>query len=171
MDTFGLTSYSETAKNLLAKLRAKELTLTDFLKECAYWALKDGFDEIRPLSLPASPTTQAFSEYDNLPPERQNKVDPDFFRKNYEIIEYYQQVRFVQNRNKACLEWLKEISAYIPQEDVITLKKISDKILELEGWLNDNPVIVERIKTTFQARAVTPKRNIYRAGEVVEDTF
>lgn len=169
MDTFGELLFSQTAVTLLRRLRADELTYADFLKECAYWAIKDGFDEIRPLPLPTPPNTEAYREYEALPPERRRKVDQKFFYEHLEINAYYSQVLFVKQRNKANLGWLIEIGAYIPQEDTINLARIDEKILELRAWLNENPIIVEKAKEIF--RVIEPPKRYGTAGDVIKGYY
>lgn len=169
-DTFGNITFSETSKNLLTQLRAKDITLEQFLRECAYWALKDGFDELRPYSFPTAPTTQAFTEYETLPPERKTKVDSDFFRKNYEIIEYYQQVLFIRHRNNGNLEWLEKILNHLPEEDFVMRKRIENRIMEFRAFADNNPLMAEKIKSIFKAKEINPqKKSYYSAGEIIND--
>jgi len=149
---FGNVLLSKTAVELLNKLRSKAITLEEFLRKCAYWAIRSGFDELMPLSLPTAPTTQAFVEYESLPPERKLKLDIDFFYKNPEINEYYRQVNMIAQRNKKILEWLKEIRDYLPKIEKIYLRKIDERIIEFQGWFDDNPVIVEKIKNIFEVK-------------------
>ena len=149
---FGEIHFSEISKNLLSRLRTRELAIGEFLRECAYWAIREGFDELMPLFLPTSPTTQAFMEYEAILPERRRRIDYDFFLKNPEINEYYQQVKFVCNRNQAIVEWLKEIRDYLLPDDFILLKKIDDRLLEFTAFFDDNSILVEKIKFIFQAK-------------------
>ena len=168
MDTFGQTYFSGTAKSLVDKLKAKDITLADFLRECAYWALKDGFDEIRPLPLPTPPNTQAFNEFEALTPDRQQKVEQKYFYNNLEILKHYQQALFIKHHNRYNLQWLKELRDYIPQDDTPSLAKIEQKILEFKAWLNDNPVIVQKLKETFKAfEPPKVKRGFTTAGDVI----
>jgi len=46
---------SERSKTLLKQLKEKEITLEEFLKECAYWAVAEGFDELKPKMFPTRP--------------------------------------------------------------------------------------------------------------------
>lgn len=130
MDVFGSVAFSGVAVSLNNRLDTKQITLQDFLRECAFWALKDGFDELRIYPFPTPPRTEAFNEYERLSPDRKKKVDPDVFRKNLEILAYYTQVKFVENRNKDTLKWLKDILSYLPEDDFVSRKKVEDRILE-----------------------------------------
>lgn len=159
-------NFSGLSKNLLNRLQTKELTLPEFLRECAYWALKDGFDELAPLDFPTLPATPAFNEYNNLPPDRRAKLDAEFFHKNPEIISWGQQVCFVRNRNNANIHWLEEIKNYLPADDFLMLQKVDGRILEFKTFVDENPLMIEKIKNVFQAKVVNPKpRNYYTAGE------
>ena len=149
MDAFGNVAFSGTAKTLLARLSCGDLTEPQFLQECAYWAVKDGFDELRVKSYPTMPNTQAFREYENLPPQSRLKVDGRFFLQNPEIINYYTQRNFVRHMNKATYDWLKEIRRNLPDTDIITKEKIDARLREFTLWLNDENETVEKVKAIF----------------------
>jgi len=167
---YGNTALSETSKNLLHRLRAKELTLQKFLRECAYWALRDGFDELSPLPLPTAPETEAFAEYENLSPFDKMKLDNQFFQRNPEINLYYGQVSFIKWRNKSILDWLEEIKNYLPLEDEIYIRRIDERRLDFKAFFDDNPIIVEKIRFTFRAKEIKPqKKSYYSAGEIIND--
>jgi hypothetical protein len=127
--TFSEVKLSSTAKVMLARLQGGDLTEAQFLTECAYWSLKDGFDNIRPLSYPSRPNTQAFSEYEALSLMRRIKVDADFFYRNPEINEYYRQCKWVDNQNKAHIEWLDKLLIYLPADDVVSLEKVKNRLV------------------------------------------
>lgn len=168
MSVFGDTAYSTTSKNLINRLKTKEITLKEFLQECAYWALKDGFDDLRPMSFPTPPNSPAFNEYDALLPERRAKIDLDFFKKNYEINAYYAQVLFVRNHNKANMDWLNHVKFYLSEEDLIMRQRVDNRLLEFNAFIDDNPLMVEKIKATFKAKETAPKKkNYYSVGEVI----
>lgn len=166
MDTFGNTVFSGTSNKLVDRLIAKEITHDEFMRECAYWALKDGFDDLRPYPLPSAPTTEAFREYDGLPPERQLKVAGEFFLKNPEINEYFNRANSIKWKNKYILDWLKEIRAYIPAEDELSRRKIDNRIIDFIAFFDDNPLIVEKIKNTFQAKEIKQSKP-YSLSEVI----
>jgi len=152
--TFNEVRFSGKAKDLLAQLRSKQITLGDFLNECAYWALKDGWDELIPRPYPTPPHTQAFLEYQALPPVRRQKVAPEFFTKNFEINAYYEQKLRIDNVNRAALFWLKELKEYIPQEDYLSYQKIEARILEFSIWQEQGNAEVDRIKHIFDGQDV-----------------
>lgn len=143
---------SQTSLTLLTRLRSKELTIEQFLRECAYWAIKEGFDEIQPLHYPTPPNTQAFYDYQALPPFRKVKVEQTFFDKYPEILEYYRQCFWVKHRNKTHLDWLKEIQTYILEDDTLTLQKIDDRIFEFDAWFDGLTEEAEKIKKIFEGK-------------------
>jgi hypothetical protein len=167
IDTFGNTKISNLSLALNRRLRAKEISLSEFLRECAYWALREGFDELTPLSFPSEPKSEAFIEYNNLLPEKQAKVDLEFFRKNEEILSYFQQIAFIRQKNKAIMGWLKEIKGYLPPDDEVMFRRIDDRLFEFQAFFDDNPLMIEKIKNTFEAREITPKKSYYKIGEVI----
>lgn len=130
---FGDVRFPDTSKGLLKRLWSKELTQEAFLRECAYWALKDGFEELRPHPAPNKPYTQAFNEFEGLPPERKAKVDPEFFRKNEEILKYYQDYYSAKWTNQHTLDWLKEIRSYLPPEDNVSIARVDERIKEFNA--------------------------------------
>ena len=172
MDAFGRTDLSGTSKKLLLRLRTKELTLQEFLRECAYWVLKDGFDELMPYSLPTAPDTEAFREYENLPFDRKSKLDSQFFFRNPEILDYYGQVKSVKWRNKYYLDWLQEIKRYLPIDDELSIRRIDGRVLDFQAFFDENPIIVQKVKSTFQAKQVTHHRTtVDRIGESVAGSY
>jgi hypothetical protein len=170
MDDYKNKKLSFASKNIYNHLQAKQLTFADFMRECAFWAIKDGFDELRPYPLPSKPNTQAFMDFELLSPERKAKVDPGFFRINYEIMDYYRQAFYICQRNQANLDWLKEIKSYLSPEDTIMISKVDNRILEFNAFFDDNPVAVQKIKNTFQAKEVKPRKKPYQTfGEVINE--
>jgi len=148
---FGNIHLSGTSKALLNKLQTKQITLDEFLRDCAFWAIKDGFDELEVLQEPTPPNTQAFREYDNLPLDRKQKVDTSFFVKNEEINKYYQQVNWVRQRNSGRLVWLKEIIKYLPQDDIILRQKVESRIFEFQAVQDKLSAEADKIKEVFNA--------------------
>ena len=143
-----------TAKNLLHRLRdTKELTLPQFLQECAYWALKDGFDELRPRQFPQMPDKAI--ELENMPLPARLKLD---YYKLYaefpQIKEYYEQRIFIINYNKGVFEWLKEIKLYIPQDDELSHRKINERIFEFKAFGDELSLTAEKVKEIFEAQEV-----------------
>ena len=149
--TYGDVNFSGTAKSLLNRLNARDLTMEAFLRECAFWAIKDGFDEIRVRPYPSKPQTEAFRDFYMLPPGRRAKVEPTVFLRNPEILAWFDQCRRVRNMNIACFNWLKELREYIPAEDLTCLDKVSAKIQEFQGFADQEKEMIENAKRVFGA--------------------
>ena len=129
--TFGNIKLSGASKRLLTRLACGDLNIPSFLTECAFWSIKDGFDELVPHPLPTAPVTSpAYREYASLEPDQKRRLDAQFFLKNPEIIEYFAQRNSVIMRNKATLGWLKEMKGYLPEDDLVLQGKIDDKIMK-----------------------------------------
>ena len=170
METFGRTDLSSTSTQVLNRLRAKEITLPGFLTECAFWAVRDGFEELAPHPLPTVPTTEAFNEYINLPFAQRERLDGTFFLNHPEVNGYYQQVNSVKWRNKFILDWLKDLKGYLPVDDEIYLRKIDNRILEFDAFFDENPIIVQKIKSVFQAKEYRRKSPM-SIGEAIAETY
>lgn len=132
--------YPGKAKQLLADLQNKKISLPDFLKECAYWALEENFESLIPLTLPNMPAK--VQEYEGYDFATIRKLDRKFYDYFPEISEYYHKLCWVINKNKATLEWLQEIKRYIPSDDVSIQTKIDRHI---QGFF----AMVKAIKTTI----------------------
>ena len=143
--------YSETALTLLTQLESNQITFADFMRECAYWAIKDGFDELKPLPLPTKP--EEVFDYERMPKETRERLNEKYFQDHWEINSYYQQVKFVQVRNKVNFEWLNTIFSYLPEEDFINRKKVDDRLKEFIARA-DLPEEVKRMAAIFGARVL-----------------
>jgi len=141
---------SSTSVILLNSLQTKQITLEEFSRDCAYWALQEGFDDLRPRPLPSRPNTPAFNEYEMLPPLKKLKVDFQFFTRNTEINEYYAQANMIRAKNKAVYLWLKEIRGYLPQEDDPLRAKIDTRLQEFDNWLNAENDLVDKAREVFE---------------------
>ena len=149
MDTYGNTNFSGTAKVLLQKVRGGDLTMDEFLRECAFWALKDGFDNLRVYPFPYKPQSEAFKDYHTLTHMRRTKVDPVTFLRNPEILDYFDQVRRVRNMNRNSFEWLKQLREYIPTDDMANLEKISARIQEFQDCIDQENEMIENVRRNF----------------------
>ena len=119
---------SAKSKALLKQLHDKELTLNDFLMECAYWALRDGFNDLRPRPLPTRPDKVV--EIERMGRDEMAKID--FIKLNEkfpEVKKYYADRSMVINENGARLGWLKEMLEYIPEQDLTAREQIEQRIL------------------------------------------
>jgi hypothetical protein len=134
---------SERSKVLQAQLEGKEITLKEFFKECAYWALMEGFEELKPKTLPSRPPRVVEIERYTLK-ERQEADWFKLFIENPEIKGYYDQLHYVINWNKGVKEWLEELLTYIPEGDIPSRKKLTERLKE---FTDDSEL--EKVKEIF----------------------
>jgi len=125
----------KTGKDLLRRLDSKGLTFSEFMRECAYWALKDGFDELRPKPYPTKP--QQVVEYEALDKYAREKYDWQKLRENrpqdYEVMQkYFEQRLAVKNENKAILERLETIKTNLLPDDVLNQARVQQRIYDFE---------------------------------------
>jgi hypothetical protein len=142
------TERSNISKTLLKQLASKQITMDQFLMECAYWAVKDGFDDLNPIPPPDKP--QEFLEFENLSPKDRSKLKPEYYEDHPEVKEYLARHRAIKSRNEASLHWLRELLKYIPVQDESTREKIKARI-EL---FTDYPDELQDVQKTFDAKIV-----------------
>lgn len=113
------------SQQLLNQLESKRLNLSEFLTECAYWYVKEGFDELKPRILPTKPpkAIEMDLKYKN------EKADWGQIYEDYpEVKGYHGLYRQVVDWNKSTKEWLTEMLSYIPEGDYPTRIKIKDRL-------------------------------------------
>jgi NDP-sugar pyrophosphorylase family protein len=146
----------ETAQNLLNRLNCIEqphLTLEEFLREVAYWVVRDGFDELKPKYYPHKP--QRVIEFENEP--LQERINTDYTKlcaKFPQVKVYYDTKCWVDRWNNKTLQWLEELLSYIPEDDILTRKKIENRILEFRAVIESGDVEIEKMKQIFEAREI-----------------
>ena len=117
---------SSRKNKLYAQLQSKEITIEQFMLQCAYWALEN-IEEYSPLQEPMMP--QKMMQYNNMSDEGKRKLGVDFWR-DEEVYTYTTGLLQVQNTNRANLWWLKQWLQYIPEDDIVARDKIVAKIKE-----------------------------------------
>lgn len=141
---------SATAKNLLHRLDIKELDYNDFLRECAYWAIKDGFDDLKPRQLSQPPNKVI--ELESMMLSQRLRLDySKLYAEFPQVKDYYERKLFNINYNKGILDWLKEIKNYVSEDDQIFHLKIDARILEFRAFEDELSILAEKIKETFGA--------------------
>ena len=142
-------NYSEMAKKLLNQLQSKEITLDEFLKECAYWAVKEGFDELKPKFYPVRPAK--IIEMEHWTAAEKLKIDWNQVWMLFPEVKKYQEERVhVTNWNLDTMHWLEEILLYIPVGDYPTREKINRRLIEFKALYEDTSDVKEA-KKVFQA--------------------
>ena len=147
------TAYPSTTKTLLEKLDTKKLTLEDFMQEIAYWIVKE-LDDITPRQYPHKP--EEVWQYEEL--SQQKFFDKGkHYRESSVIQEYYNTCSWVKHQNQSNLWWLREAKKRIPEEDILTHKRLEEKILEFEALEDGGEKRVLKIKKTFKVKDVGDK--------------
>jgi len=126
--------HAHTANMLLRQLKTKEITLEEFLMQCAYWGVKT-LDDIYFRSLPSKPLS--VFEYEQLSSYKRQKLTQEFFYDSPEIMEYYDEREQIIRINRTNLWKLRTYKKYIPESDAASHeklnKKIMDFIIKMEG--------------------------------------
>lgn len=139
--------------HLLTQFQSGKITFTDFMRECAYWAIKDGFDNLRPLAMPTKPNTSGMNEYESMDKKTRDKLNTKYYEDNPEINQFFDELHTVQEKNKAIFEWLNTILEYIPREDTVNWNKVDNRIKEFVAS-SDLPDDVKRMVSIFGGRAI-----------------
>ena len=141
----------ETGKRLLECLKKQEITLQEFLTECAYWSLKDGFQELTPKQYPSHKPEKVI-ELEQKTIEQRNAMNWHRLFIDYPQVEqYYKAYWFVKHINFANLSWLQEILSYIPEDDTLSRKRIENRILDFNMIEDGLDKEAEIAKQTFGA--------------------
>jgi hypothetical protein len=135
----------QICKALLSRARGGVIPMSEFLSECAFWAVKDGFADLRPLPYPTKP--QDVFEYEQMTFERRLALNHQFYLDHPAVNAYYDQYQMVKNHNASNLEWLIKVKNYLPKEDNITRDKVEARIKQFEG----GDELTDTIKQTFSA--------------------
>lgn len=141
---------STRSKQLLSQLASKELGEKEFLLECAYWSLKEGFDELKPRTIPTKPPKATELEI-----KYKDKEDVDWtkiFNDYPEVKGYYELERQVKHWNLGTMGWLEELLRIIPEGDFISRDKVTKKLNVFKELYGDSKE-VQKIKETFDAKS------------------
>ena len=119
--------HSHTANMLLRQLRTKEITLSEFLMQCAYWGIKT-LDDIYFRSLPSRPIEVV--EYEQLSYSKRDRLTREYYKDNPGVLRYYEEKDRIIRINKTNFLNLKTYKKYIPESDVKNHEKLDKKILD-----------------------------------------
>ena len=127
--------HSHTANMLLKQLKLKEITLKEFLMQCAYWGIKT-IDDIYFRSLPSRPMEVV--EYEQLSYSKRSRLTKEYYEDNPGVLKYYEDKDRVLRSNKDDLWRLRIYKKYIPESDVKNHEKLNNKItdfkVKMEGY-------------------------------------
>lgn len=126
--------HSHTANMLLRQLRTKEITLSEFLMQCAYWGVKT-LDDIYFRSLPSRPIEVV--EYEQLSYSKRDRLTWEYYKDNPGVLRYYEEKDRIIRINKTNFLNLKTYKEYIPESDVKNHEKLDKKILDFRMKMED----------------------------------
>lgn len=121
--------YAHTANQLLKQLKTGELTLPEYLTQCAYWGVKT-LDDVYFRSLPHKPLEVI--AYEQLSYSKRNRLPQEYYEDHPEVPIYYKDKDRVLRSNKDNLYWLGEWKKHIPESDVKSHEKLDQKILDFK---------------------------------------
>ncbi len=117
--------YAHIANMMLKQLRTKEITLEEYLIQCAYWGLKT-LDDIYFKSSPHKPL--AVIEYEQLSYSKRDRLTKEYYKDNPGVMRYYEERDKVKRMNKVDLIHMEEYKEHIPESDIKAHEKLDKKI-------------------------------------------
>ena len=121
--------YSHIANMLLKQLKTKEITLKEFLTQCAYWGVKT-LDDLYFRSLPTKPLEVV--KYEKLSYSKRNKLPREYYEDYPEVLKYYEDRDRITRWNNTNLLKLKIYKKYIPESDIKSHEKLDKRILDFK---------------------------------------
>uniref|UniRef100_A0A6H1ZWD6 Uncharacterized protein n=1 Tax=viral metagenome TaxID=1070528 RepID=A0A6H1ZWD6_9ZZZZ len=127
IDQAEFTKIRQVRDGLLYKIRDKKITMADFDRECAYWALAY-LNEYKFTPYPTKPTQ--IVEYQNRKRyDVKFRVEDKFWQQD-EIKPYMASFKIARGRNISNGSWLEFMKNSIPAEDTPNQEKIQELLLE-----------------------------------------
>jgi hypothetical protein len=117
--------YAHTANMLLKQLKTREITLSEFSMQCAYWGLKT-LDDVYFRSLPGRPISVV--EYEQLSYSKRSRLTQEYYEDNPEVLQYYEERDRIMRINKTNLIHIEEYKKDIPESDVRAHDRLDEKI-------------------------------------------
>lgn len=118
--------HAHISNMLLKQLRTKEITLDEFLIQCAYWGVKT-LDDLYFRSLPSR--SMVVVEYEQLSYARKSRLTQEYYEDNPEVLRYYEEKERVNRMNKTNLMNLEIYKKHIPESDTKSHEKL-DKVID-----------------------------------------
>ena len=126
--------HSHTANMLLRQLRTKEITLSEFLMQCAYWGIKT-LGDIYFRFLPSRPIEVV--EYEQLSYSKRDRLTWEYYKDNPGVLRYYEERDKVLRSNKDNLWRLRQYKEHIPESDVKAHEILDKRILDFKMKMED----------------------------------
>jgi len=117
---------STLLNTLLKKLKTKQITLSEYFTECAYWFMTDIFDTIKWKPRPTKPSDVI--SFERLNYNQKERLSDDYFYDNWRIVEYYESVYKILHINIGNLQNMIKVYQNIPEGDVLNRDKLKKKI-------------------------------------------
>jgi len=122
------------ANMLLRQLKTKEITLDEFLMQCAYWGVRT-IDDLYFKSMPSRP--MAVVEYEGLSYSKRNKLNKEYYEDYPEVSRYYEDKNRIARINKSNLWRLKTYKKLIPESDTKAHEKLDKAINDFKIKMED----------------------------------
>lgn len=126
--------HAHIANMLLRQLKTKEITLKEYLTQCAYWGVKT-LDDIYFRSLPSRP--MVVIEYEQLSWSKRNKLTKDYYEDHPGVLRYYEEKDRVIRINKTDLINMKQYKEHIPESDLKAHEKLDKRINDFKMKMED----------------------------------
>lgn len=125
--------YAHTANMMLKQLRTKEITLAEYLMQCAYWGIRT-LDDVYFKSLPSRPMVVV--EHEQLSYSKKKRLTDEYYEDHPGVMRYYEERDRIKRENKTSLWRLQEIiKKHIPESDVKSHEKLDEKILDFKRMM------------------------------------
>jgi hypothetical protein len=121
--------HAHLARMMLKQLNRGEITLEEYLIQCAYWGVKT-LGDIYFKSLPSK--TLEIIEYEQISYFKRQKLSQGFFVDHPGIMRYYEERDRIILENSNSLLRLKEYKKYIPESDLKSHEKLDKAILDFK---------------------------------------
>ena len=126
--------HAHTANMLLRQLKTKEISLEEFLMQCAYWEVKT-MGDIYFRSLPSRP--MAVVEYESLSYSKRSRLTKEYYEDNPGVMRYYEDKDRVLRSNRDDLLRLKQYKKYIPESDIKNHERLDKVINDFKMKMED----------------------------------
>jgi hypothetical protein len=119
--------HAHLARMMLKQLNRGEITLEEYLMQCAYWGVKT-LGDIYFKSLPDKPLE--IIEYEQISYYKRQKLSQGFFVDHPGIMRYYEERDKIVLENSNNLWRLKTYKKYIPESDIKSHEKLDKAIMD-----------------------------------------
>lgn len=126
--------HAHIANMLLKQLRIKEITMDEFLMQCAYWGVKT-IGDMYYRSLPSRPMEVV--SYEGLSYSKRNRLTKEYYEDHPGVSHYYEDKERITRINRESLWKLRTYKKFIPESDTVTHEKLDKVILDFKIKMED----------------------------------